>query len=135
MSLDANKALVRRYLEEVGNQRKLDVADALFAPNFQIFPDYPPGPAGVKQLITRLVAAFPDLFVTIEHLIAEGDVVAAHITLHGTQQAAWGDIPPTNKRMAAREMQFYRIADGQIIERWIIFDGLQMRQQLGVALN
>ena len=82
------KAIIRRYYEEIGNQRRLAVADDIVAPPFKLFPDAPPpyGPEGVKQFISWLcITTFPDLQVTIEHLIAEGELVAAGVTLHATQ--------------------------------------------------
>jgi predicted ester cyclase len=134
------KELVRRYYEEIGNQRRLAVADELFAPKFKLFPDSPPphGPEGVKQFITWLcIATFPDLQVTIEHLVAEGELVAAGVTLHATHSATidWiagiGPVAPTGRRFAVREYVFWRVREGKIIEREIVVDSLSMLQQLG----
>ncbi len=135
------KTIVRRYYEEVGNQRQLAVADTMFAPDFKLFPHSQPpyGPEGVKQFITWLcINTFPDLHVTIEELIAEGERVAAAVTLHATQTSPidWlpelGTIPPTGKRFAVPEFVFWRVVDGRIVERQIVVDTWEMLRQLGV---
>ena len=92
MSLATNKALVRRYFEELSNEGKLDVALEILTPE-AIEP--------VQQLITMLHSAFPDFHVTIEDQLAEGDKVVTRFTARGTHQGVWrsplGDIQPTGK--------------------------------------
>jgi predicted ester cyclase len=135
------KAIIQRYYEEIGNQRRLAVADDIIAPHFKLFPDAPPpyGPEGVKQFISWLcITTFPDLQVTIEHLIAEGELVAAGVTLHATQTTPlnWLDgldsVAPTGKAFALREIVFWRVSDGKIVERDIVVDTWGMLHQLGV---
>jgi hypothetical protein len=80
MGIQEPKEVIRRYYEEIGNQRLLAIADEINAPDFRLFPDSTPpyGPEGVKEGITWLcIDTFPDLGVTIENLIAEGEYVAA----------------------------------------------------------
>lgn len=135
------KAVIRRYYEEIGNRRHLAVADEIVAPHFKLFPDSPPpyGPEGVKQFISWLcITTLPDLYVTIEHLIAEGEMVAAGVTLHATQTTPlnWLDgldpVAPTGKAFALREFVFWRVSDGKITERNIVVDTWGMLHQLGV---
>lgn len=143
MSAEANKTIVFRYYEEIANQRQLAVADELFASSFRLFPDSQPpyGSEGVKQFITWLcITNFPDLRVTIEDLIAEEDKVAAHVTLHATQQVtmdwlpAVEPIPPTGKPFAMPEFVIWRLADGKIVERRVFIDFLAVLQQMGIQL-
>jgi hypothetical protein len=78
MSGQDPKSVVQQYYEEVANQRKLDVADEIIAPSFKLFPDSEPpfGPEGVKQFLTWLIIdTFSDMQVTIEDLIAEGEML------------------------------------------------------------
>jgi predicted ester cyclase len=140
MSVEENKAVVRRYYEEMGNQRNLAVADELFAPDFRLFPDSPPphGPEGVKAFITWLcITAFPDLRVTVEEMVAEGDTVAARAVLHATQTAPidWfpevGVIPPTGQAFDYTEVHFWRCRGGRIVGRSVMFDNLGLLRQLG----
>jgi predicted ester cyclase len=138
------KFVVQRYYEEVANQRKLEVADEIIAPHFKLFPDSEPpyGPEGVKRFISWLcITTFPDLHVTIEDLIAEGEMVAAGVTLHATQNvpidwiSAVDVIPPTGKRFAMEEFVFWRVVDGKITGRRIVVGTTAVLEQLGVQLS
>ena len=140
MSAEQNKAAVRRYYEEIGNQRNFAVADEIFDSNFKLFPDsLPPyGAEGVKQFMSWFIGVkFPDLHVVIDGLICEGDVVASRVTLHATQNApldwiaGYGSIAPTGKTFDLHEYIFWRVIDGRIVERWCCFDTLEMLYQLG----
>lgn len=137
------KAIIQRYYEEIGNQRQLAVADEIIAPRFRLFPDSPPphGPDGVKQFITWLcINTFPDLYVTIDGLVAEEEQVAAFVTLHATQTSPidWlsgiGTIAATGKRFAFKEYVLWRVIDGKITERIILVDTWGMLQHLGIQL-
>jgi predicted ester cyclase len=141
MSNQEPKTIIRRYYEEIGNERQLAVADEIIAPHFRLFPDSAPpyGPAGVKDFITWLcLSTFPNLQVTIEDLIAEGEQVAAFVTLHATQTSPidWlggvGTIAPTGKPFALKEYVLWRVVAGKIVERKILVDTWGMLQQLGV---
>jgi predicted ester cyclase len=79
------------------------------------------------------LAGFPDLRITIEDMIAEGDKVVTRFTTHGTQQEAFGSIPPTGKQVAVSTIEITRIADGKIAEDWGLDDRLGMLQQLGLV--
>ena len=128
MSLDANKALVRRYFEELSNEGKLDVALEILAPE-AIIP--------VQQLITMLHTAFPDFHVTIEDQLAEGDKVVTRFTARGTHQGVWrsplGSIEPTGKPFEHEGIRIFRIADQRLVETWGGADTLRQLQQLGIV--
>jgi steroid delta-isomerase-like uncharacterized protein len=132
---EANKALVRRYYEEIGNQRALTVADELFAPDFRLFPDSAPGPEGVKQFITWLIEVFPDFWVWVDDLIAaEGNKVVARFAFGGTHQGEFLGIPATGKPLAMTEITIWRTAEGKIVERWIAANALDAVLQLGARV-
>ena len=132
MPAESNKALVRRYYEELWNRRNPGVADELFAPGFRLFPESNPGPEGVKQFYGQLLTAFPDLWVRVDDLIAaEGNKVVARFVIGGTQRGQFLGIPATGKPMAVEEITIWRIADGMIAERWTAVDALGAAQQLG----
>jgi predicted ester cyclase len=128
MSLDANKALVRRYFEELANAGRCDVAVELLTPEAVI---------SVQQLITMLHTAFPDFRVTIEDQIAEGDKVVTRFTARGTHQGVWhsplGPIEPTGKQFDHEGIRIFRIANGQLVETWGGADTLRQLQQLGIV--
>lgn len=142
-SLDP-KSIVKRYYEEIGNQRKLAVADEIIAPEFKLFRDSQPpyGPEGVKQFITWFcVDTFPDLQGTIDDIVAEGDTVAVAVTLHATHTSPINWIPgiptiaPTGKRFALREYVFWKVSNSKIVERKIVIETLEMLQQVGGLPN
>src|SRR5437764_164045 len=89
MSTDANKAVVRRMVEEVVQQHKVDVVDDLVTPDVvyhSMPPGMPQGVEGYRALMSAFITAFPDLQLTIDDLIAEGDRVVARFTGRGTHQ-------------------------------------------------
>lgn len=135
MSLDENKAIVRRIIEEGWNKGDLDVIDELLAINF-VDHNIPPAPIpGIelfKQAIIGLRAAFPDGHTAIEDMIAEGDKVVVRWTARGTHRGALMGIPPTGKEITTMGIATYRIAGGKAVENWTNSTALSMLQQLGV---
>jgi len=136
MSIEENKALIRLFYEEVFNKKNLAAVDDFFAPDHvdhTLPAGLPVGPEGTKQAIAMTLSGFPDLRVTIEDMIAEGDKVVIRFTTHGTQQGALGGIPPTGKQVAVSTIEITRIAGGKIAEDWGLDDRLGMLQQLGLV--
>jgi steroid delta-isomerase-like uncharacterized protein len=136
MSVEENKALMRRLYEEIHNKGNMAVADELVAADFVDHnapsPDIPPGPEGVKQIFTMLRSAFPDFHVTVEDMLAEEDKVMARVTVHGTHKGEFIGIAPTGKLITMPVVDIVRIAGGKIVERWGVEDNLSMMQQLGI---
>jgi len=135
MSTEDNKAVVRRFYEEVMNQRKRAVLDEVFDPNVVDHfapPGTPGGLEGAKQTLGMFLTAFPDLHFTVEDLIAEGDKVVARATMSGTQQGAFMGIPPTGKHVRMTGIDINRFVGGKSVEHWVEMDTRGMMQQLGV---
>ena len=135
MAAEDNKAIVRRFYEEVLNRGDLAVGDELVATDFvdhQPFPGQAPGLAGLKQSLGAFRAAFPDLEYTIEDLIAEGDKVAVRATMRGTNEGSLFGLPASGKQVTVSDIDIVRIAGGKMVEGWGITDRLSMMQQLGV---
>ena len=134
MSAEENKALVRRCWEESFNKGNLAVVDELVAPTFSW---HGPGQdvsgrEGIKQLISLYRAAFPDIHMTFEDQIAQGDKVASRWTMRGTHTGDLLGIAPTGKQGTMTGMIISRLAGNMIAEEWEIFDQLGLLQQLGV---
>ena len=112
MSLEENKAIIRQLVEEVLNRGNLFVIGELFAADFvdRSTPDQPPGPDGVKAYVSLVLADFPDLHVSIDDLIAEGDKVVIRTTWRGTR--------PSGQQSARTMIQIFRLAGGKIAEEW-----------------
>ncbi len=135
MSAEENKALTRRFYEEIFNKRNLALTEELTSPgavSHEATPGTADGPEGVRQVVQMLTSAFPDLHMTIEDLIAERDKVVAFTTLSGTHQGAFMGIPPTGKHFTQRQIHILRFTDGKLAEHWAVRDDLGMMQQLGV---
>jgi steroid delta-isomerase-like uncharacterized protein len=133
---EANKALMRREIEEVWNEHNLDAVDELFAPDFVNHnspPGMPNGREGLKASVGMFFSAFPDLKVTSDFDLAEGDKVVTHTTVVGTHTGELMGIPATGKRMNITSIAIARIAGGKIAELWIESDQMGMMQQLGVV--
>jgi steroid delta-isomerase-like uncharacterized protein len=143
MTPEENTVMFQRIWDELFNQRKLEVVDELFAPDFvnhvrvvQVReappPPFPPGPAHMKQLVTTLTTAFPDSHFTVEDIIATGDKVVGRITWSGTHKGDFLGIPPTGKAFKVSHIQIFRFAGGKIVEHWAVRDDLGMLRQLGL---
>jgi predicted ester cyclase len=129
---EQNKAVVRRFIEAF-NQKNPDICDevvALDAVNHSI--PIPPGREHWKQANRMFINAFPDGQQTIDDQVAEGDKVATRWTVRGTHRGDFMSISPTGKQVNFTGILIDRIVDGQIAERWGVFDLLGVMQQLGV---
>ena len=116
-----NEAVVRRLFDEVTNAGKLSAVDELVAAELVDHTDPPgvaPGGEGLKQLISMVRAALPDIQVTIEEQIAAGDKVVVRWTAHGTHEGALMGLNPTGKPVTLTGIDIFRLADGRIVERW-----------------
>ena len=135
MSVEKNKAIFRRYVEEIWNQGKLAVIDELVAPTMIVhFPGFETkGLEEYRQSFTLFRTAFPDLHSTIEHVVAEGDMVATRWVNRATHKGTYMGIAPTGKPVSWTSTSIYRIADGKIEESWSDMDSLGLLQQLGVV--
>ena len=131
-----NKALIRRYAEEIWNKRNLAVVNEVIAPNFSgLFPGLPEfrGLEGFKQRFTSMSIAFPDLQVTIEDMFAEEEKVVACWTMSGTHKGELMGLAPTGKQVRWTAMVIYRVVGGKIEKMWGEVDNLGLLQQLGVV--
>ncbi|TMQ73649.1 MAG: ester cyclase [Candidatus Eisenbacteria bacterium] len=137
MPADKNLALVRRFFDEMCNQRKLDIADQLFAANHTYNdPSTPtgPGPKGVKDVISGYQNAFGDAHRTVHETYAAGDdIVVTRWTGNGTHSGELMGIAPTQKKVKVTGIWIHRFSGGKIVESWNTWDTLGMLQQLGVV--
>jgi predicted ester cyclase len=137
MSTEENKALARRELREIfASDGNLDAAEEIYAPNYV---SHQPagdedlrGPEAIKQFAAGVREAFPDLEITIEDQIAEGDKVVTRFRTRGTHQGELWGIAPTGKEVELENMSMCRIEGGKMAEEWPAPDRLGMMQQLGV---
>ncbi|MGH8651546.1 MAG: ester cyclase [Gammaproteobacteria bacterium] len=132
-----NKEIIRRLIDEVWNQREIHVLDEIIAADAFIHsptvPNLSRGPEGAKQYVQLFWAAFPDLRVTTDDLVAEGDKVALRWSASGTHKGKLLGIEPTGKPMTITGQAIYTIVRGKITEDWINADTMGMLQQLGIV--
>jgi steroid delta-isomerase-like uncharacterized protein len=134
MSAENNTTVASQWYGEVFNAGKLELINELFASNFVDHdPSNPlPGLEGVRQLVSMYRGAFPDLHLTIEDEITEGDKIVTRFTGRGTHKGLLMGIPPTGKRVTITAIDILRFENGKIVEHWGNQDLLGMMQQLGV---
>ena len=130
MSTATNKAIVRRYLEEVFNKRRHDLVEEFLVEDIEFHgAGIAPGLAAAEQWVAMLAAAYPDQHVTIDDVIAEGDRVVVRSTLNGTRQGERQGIPATGNPVTQPSITVFRLAKGKIAEGWFAADNLSMMQQ------
>ena len=133
---EENKAIARRALEEVfSGQGNLDAADELFAPDYvghdPASPEEIRGPEGVKEFAGMYRNAFPDVQLSVQEQVAEGDMVVTRWVASGTHQGEMMGIAPTGNRVTVAGISVERIVAGKIEETWDNYDALGMLQQIG----
>jgi steroid delta-isomerase-like uncharacterized protein len=135
MGVEENKAILRRWVE-IWNTKNLDAVEDLVTPDYvRHDPNAPEirGAAAEAQFVGMVLTAFPDLTITIDKMIAEGDTVVCLITLRGTQRSEFNGIPPTQKQVVFTSTETFRLQGDRIAEQWVSMDTLGMLQQLGVV--
>lgn len=117
---ESNKHIIRRVFEEAFNHKNMELIDVVFSPYFTDLstPDQPAGPEGVKEYFARVQSAFPDMQVTIEDVIAEGEKVVARTTWRGSRAGKPGDVELTDKQVIGTMIQIFRVVDGKIVKEW-----------------
>ncbi len=136
-----NEKIVKRFIEEMWNQRKLEVADELFAVNCVTHQlrrgedpaGVPRSAESVKREAAVWLMGFPDLGFVLEQMIAAGDRVMSHCTMRGTHSGVWLGIGPTGHKVNVPIITIHRIADGKIAEDWVLVGSLMLFQQLGLV--
>jgi steroid delta-isomerase-like uncharacterized protein len=138
---EQNRAIALRYYNEIMNQGNLATIDELMSPQFVFtlatHPEPFHGPEGFKELVTMLRGAFPDVHLSVEHLLAQGDTVVGHWTGRGTHTGAplhtvMGDVPASGRPFRIDGMSWLRIVDGKIVESLANEDTVGLLTQLGV---
>jgi steroid delta-isomerase-like uncharacterized protein len=130
-----NKAIVRRLFAELWNTGNLSVADEIFTPNYAHHdpstPDFGRGPESEKKRATLYRTAFPDIHLTIEDVIAEGETVMTRWSCRGTHKGELNGFAPTGKQITVSGVTVARISNGKIAEGYVNWDAQGLMQQLG----
>jgi predicted ester cyclase len=137
-SVERNKAVSRRWIE-VFNERD-DAAEAdvrtqdyvAYAP--ASLEPTPLDSEGWTRFLSGFVEAFPDLQLTVEDAVGEGDLVGQRIHFEGTHTGEFQGLPPTNRKVMFSGLELNRFADGRVAEHWFQMDSLTLLQQLGLVV-
>ncbi len=134
---DENKALTKRFYEEVMNAHNLANVKSYCTNDFI---DHNPSPGhtgkGLDDLTAQLnemLTALPDLHVSADFMVAEEDTVVAYLTMTGTNTGPFGNMPASNKSVKINGVDIVHIKDGKATERWGVFDDLSLMTQLGMV--
>ena len=131
MSLEENKAIVRRFIEAY-NKRNLDSLDEFVAPDYVDHTNQLRGLESLKQIISMGIQGVPDWHETIEDIIAEGDKVWIRLAYTGTHTGELFGLPPTGNKIIATAVDIYRIVNGKLAEYWNVTDRLALLKPQGV---
>lgn len=135
MSTEENKAIIRRMTEEFYNKGDIESADQFFADTYV---HHDPASAhvrdrdGLKTVLRAFLTSCPDLHITIDQLLAEGDMVTKRWTYHGTHTGDLSGLPPTSNRITMSGLELFRLEGGTAAECWLAYDNVSLMQQLGV---
>lgn len=138
MALEQNKALLRRFWDEVFNEKNLDAIDEMFTADWAYHGaggQELRGPESLKEFLGSYFRAFPDMEATVDEILAEEDKVVTRATGRGTHQGELMGMPPTGKQISVPVICITRVVDNKIAEDWELIDLYGMLQQLGVLAS
>jgi len=131
-NLSSVKRIYAEFINE-GNEAVFDeLVDANVIENEEA-PGFEPNFEGVKQFFRMFRGAFPDLHFQVDELIAADDKIVAQVTITGTHQGTFMNMPPTGNKISYKGIDIFRLVDGKVVEHWGIGDNAKMMQQLGVV--
>jgi steroid delta-isomerase-like uncharacterized protein len=132
---EQNKALARRWFEDLFSRGDLDAANEIISADFvdHLTHENQRGLEELKHYITIYRAAFPDIQDTVEDIVAEADKVVIRWMSRGTHQGEFMGVEPTGRRVTFTGMRLFRIADNKIAESWVNLDERGLQEQLGTV--
>ena len=133
---EENKAVLRRFYDEFFNSGNLDVADEIIGPDCPLYFGsmfMGNGPEAFKQTRAMMHGGFPDLHLTIEEMVAEGEKVAERLSARGTHEGEFMGVAPTGKRIEWQGQAFFHFSEGKVLECRGMPDMLGLLQQIGAV--
>jgi steroid delta-isomerase-like uncharacterized protein len=130
------KAMAQRWFTEVMNEGKEEVIDELCAENFvdhDPLPGTSPDRQGIHDFIKQVRAAFPDIEMTADDILGEGDRLAVRSTMRGTHQGEFMGIPASGKKVEVSNYDFVRFENDQVVEHWGTIDSAALMEQIGAV--
>ena len=137
-STDKNKSVVLRYVNEVQNAHDLDAIDDIFSPNYRHLAgtaaETTESREAIRPFYVDFLRAFPDLEAEVEHQIGEGNLVATFKTLRATHSGDFHGVAATGKRVEFNIADFFRVADGQLVDSYALLDEAGLLRQMGLDI-
>jgi len=135
MSAEQNKTVIKKLFDEIMNARKFDAIKDVISSNFTHhgIPNAKGGPDGFREVMEQFTSAFPDMKINLEHIIADGDMVATRGHWTGTNNGSFMGMPATNKKVNVQFIDVWKLKDGKCQENWVQMDMMGMMQQIGMA--
>ena len=133
MSTETNKKLIERVFNEAMNERNFGILDEIVAPGYVNYgiPNSKTGAAGLKAILQQFLDAFPDMKITIEHVIGEGNMVATSGYWTGTNKGSFMGAPASGKEVKVAYIDFWKIENGKCAENWVQMDMIGLMMQTG----
>jgi predicted ester cyclase len=128
-----NKARYWNYIQTIFNEARFDQLDDYLTPDYEIKdapPGSGPGGAGIREVVTMFRTGFPDMVITLDEVIAEGDWVASKSTLRGTHQGEFLGVAPTGRSVTVTSLTMVKFRDGRLCESWVKNDVAALMRQL-----
>jgi steroid delta-isomerase-like uncharacterized protein len=135
MSAEQNKSIVRRWVEEGWNKGDMSVVDQVYAPGYvqhEPAPETVTSSEALKQYMGAYLTAFPDLQLSVDDLVAEGDKVVWRFTSKGTQTGPFMGMPATGRTGSITGLVMFRLENSRIVEGWVNIDALGLLEQVGM---
>jgi predicted ester cyclase len=130
-----NKTLIRSFIQEIFNEHNLSSIKTYFGEDsVEGSPQVGKGGEGFKRFLTEFFKAFPDMHTTIEHMVAERNLVMVFLNGSGTHKGEFHETPPTNKSVNIRSADLYKIENDLITGHWDVVDQLNLLKQTGALL-
>ena len=138
VSTEDNKQIVERFYEQVWERGNVDATFEIFTEDYERHDLRPsqaaPGPEGQRTIAADFRRAFPDLQMTLDLIVAEGDLVAARWTTSGTHTGPWAGVEPTGNTVTFSGVNIFRLEDGKVVELWNHRDDLGLMDQIGARV-
>src|SRR4051812_40448152 len=131
---NTNKKLVEQVFNEAMNKQNFSLLDKIIGPTYvnHMQPDKK-GPEGLKEILQQFLGGFPDMQIKIEHIAADGDLIATRGYWTGTNKGSFMGMPSTGKKVKVEYVDFWRAQNGMLVENWVQMDLQSMMMQLGLA--
>jgi steroid delta-isomerase-like uncharacterized protein len=133
MTVDENKATYRRFIQTIFNEARFEELPSFLADDYAIKdapPGSAPGAAGIRDVVTMFRTGFPDMVITLDEVIGEGEYVASRSTLRGTHTGEFLGVAPTGRSVAVTSLTMIRFRDGELVESWVKNDVASLMAQL-----